>query len=622
MRKLLFLKLYSSAKDVDKIIDYLVQSYESKENRYYSVNATDKDNNKDLKSGDEVLLVAIPYHKNDNKVVIEKAYLGYGIYEEKGGSRKIKYWITESLSNDTALQNICKQVELNMEKDYADQSYLLRVDSELVKRQVADIVWRLREEKEAPATEYKPLRGENRQLHPLAQRNEYCRRPYGLRPQSKNIRGEFQRDYERIVHSKAFRRMVDKAQVYGSYKGDYYRTRMTHSQIVSQVSRAIAGGLKLNIFLTEAIALGHDIGHTPFGHQGERTLNDILRGKGGFDIIQDRQLLYDNDKKEGFKHNYQSVRLATVLEEHYAEMPGLDLSFQTLEGMLKHTKLKKEEQTLRSYVDLPGFEENLHYEDEFSSTLEGQVVYIADEIAQRSHDLDDAMTSGAIKFEELEQYLKLNKMERLAKLLKKVQKEIDGVREGGRRMLDENEIRKERTVSAILAFFVNDVIKHSKDAMKQYDQNAFEADGHIVKDRLVYFSADGKMLNDYLETIISNRVINNPEVTLFDSNAVTVVSGLFRAYYNNPMLLARRTKRRLFLDILKQYANAVDFEYGDIGIIRKELALMTRENLCEMEDEERRQEYITKRRILVRTICDYISGMTDSYALAEYRKLL
>ena len=88
------------------------------------------------------------------------------------------------------------------------------------------------------------------------------------------------------------------------------------------------------------------------------------------------------------------------------------------------------------------------------------------------------------------------------------------------------------------------------------------------------------------------------------------------------MLLARRTKRRLFLDILKQYANAVDFEYGDIGIIRKELALMTRENLCEMEDEERRQEYITKRRILVRTICDYISGMTDSYALAEYQKFL
>ena len=621
MRKLVFLKIDSSAKETESIIRYFNESYEDEVYRYYNLTDQTKKNAEDLKDGDEVFLVAIVYGRNDGKVIFEKAYLGYGTYGPGSmeGKWSIKYWITECLSNDNALKNICKQAELNLEKDFPEESYLLRVDSEILSRQVADIVWRPREEKEAPVATYRSNLEEEEKLHALAQRNEYCRRRYGLQEES-DFRAECQRDYERIVHSRAFRRMVDKAQVYGSYKGDYYRTRMTHSQIVSQVSRAIAGGLKLNIFLTEAIALGHDIGHTPFGHQGERTLDDILRGEGGFDIIQNRALLYG--KEEGFKHNYQSVRLATVLEEHYAEMPGLDLSFQTLEGMLKHTGLKRDKLSLKPFVDLPGFEENLHYENDFCSTLEGQVVHIADEIAQRSHDLDDAMTSGAIKFEELEQYLKLNKMEKLAGLLDKAQKEIDAAREVGRRMLDENEIRKERTVSAILSFFVGDVIDHSGNAMKQYDQTAFEADGHIVKEKLVFFSEEGKMLNDYLETIISNRVINNPEVTLFDSNAVTVVSSLFRAYYNNPMLLARRTKRRLFLDILKQTANAVDFEYGDIKVIREELELMTRANLNKMSDKEQKKEYTAKRRILVRTICDYIAGMTDSYALAEYRKFL
>lgn len=115
-------------------------------------------------------------------------------------------------------------------------------------------------------------------LHPLAQKNEYCRRQYNLR-EPQNDRGEFQRDYERIVHSKTFRRMVDKAQVFSASKGDYYRTRMTHSQAVAQIARAIAAELNLNLCLTEAIALGHDLGHTPFGHQGERTLNDILCDK-------------------------------------------------------------------------------------------------------------------------------------------------------------------------------------------------------------------------------------------------------------------------------------------------------------------------------------------------------
>lgn len=221
-------------------------------------------------------------------------------------------------------------------------------------------------------------------LHTLAQKNEYCRRQYNLRVPQEN-RGEFQRDYERIVHSKAFRRMVDKAQVFSASKGDYYRTRMTHSQAVAQIARGIATELNLNLCLTEAIALGHDLGHTPFGHQGERTLNDILCDK--IHIIKNADLFEDNFG--GFKHNYQSIRVASTLEEEYFEIEGMDLSYQTLEGILKHTKLKRNDYNLEEYILGDDAQIELSFDNDYCSTLEGQVVAIADEIAQRGHDLED-----------------------------------------------------------------------------------------------------------------------------------------------------------------------------------------------------------------------------------------
>lgn len=184
-------------------------------------------------------------------------------------------------------------------------------------------------------------------LADLAQRNEYCERAYNLRAPMQH-RG--QRDYERIVHSKAFRRMVDKAQVFSASKGDYYRTRMTHTQAVSQIARGIAEGLGLNMYLTEAIALGHDIGHTPFGHQGERILDSILQGK--FNIIKNVESFSGDLSFGGFKHNYQSIRVATLLEEEYTEICGMDLSYQTLEGMLKHTKLKRDNYSLDQFISI------------------------------------------------------------------------------------------------------------------------------------------------------------------------------------------------------------------------------------------------------------------------------
>lgn len=179
-------------------------------------------------------------------------------------------------------------------------------------------------------------RAEEECLHKYAQHNEQCRKVWGLTAGVAE-RGEFQRDRERIVNSRAFRRMVDKAQIFTSSQGDHYRTRMTHTMEVAQIARSIANSLALNIDLTEAIALGHDLGHTPFGHQGERTLQDILNGRVEIGLPRSGE----KNIYGGFKHNFQSVRMLNCLEEKYVEYEGLDVSYQVLEGVLKHTAFRQ-----------------------------------------------------------------------------------------------------------------------------------------------------------------------------------------------------------------------------------------------------------------------------------------
>lgn len=392
------------------------------------------------------------------------AYLGTGkiIKNEKGYAIKLN--VKSKLNYGTAIKNICKLSELNLEKDFKKDEYVLIEESELISKQIDFIINEPFLEKTHSCI-YNELNSE-KELSEYAQRNEHCVRQYNLRKPMEN-RGEFQRDYERIVHSKAFRRMVDKAQVFSASKGDYYRTRMTHTQAVSQIARGIAEGLKLNLYLTEAIALGHDIGHTPFGHQGERTLNDILRGK--YDIIKNIKLFEKNNYFGGFKHNYQSLRVASLLEEEYTEICGMDLSFQTLEGMIKHTKLKKNEFMLEQFTNDNSANEHLHFEQEFCSTLEGQVVAIADEIAQRGHDLDDALSSGAMQFEDFQKYLTVKKMKELADIVNRVNDDIIAMNHNHRRFVDENELRNSRTVSAIVSYFINDVIRYSAEKINKYD---------------------------------------------------------------------------------------------------------------------------------------------------------
>jgi dGTPase len=188
------------------------------------------------------------------------------------------------------------------------------------------------------------------------------------------LRSEFQRDRDRIIHSTAFRRLVYKTQVFGNYEGDLYRTRLTHSLEVAQIARTVARALRLNEDLVEAISLAHDLGHTPFGHAGQDALNECMREFGGFE------------------HNLQSLRVVDHLEDRYAAFRGINLTFETREGILKHCSLK----AARALGDV-----GRRFLDRTQPGLEAQLANIADEIAYNNHDVDDGLRSGLVKLEQL-----------------------------------------------------------------------------------------------------------------------------------------------------------------------------------------------------------------------------
>lgn len=335
--------IYIKLKEGCKPIEYFRNSFDERKNYYYNLSSYAEDELEISKAyiGSSYFLIAL-IHDND-KIIY--SYLGTGTISHNDKGFSIKFNIKSKRNYGTAIKNICKLSELSLSDDFRKDEYVLKEESELIAKQIDFIINRPFEEK-TKEQRYEKINSENG-LADLAQRNEYCERAYNLRAPMQH-RG--QRDYERIVHSKAFRRMVDKAQVFSASKGDYYRTRMTHTQAVSQIARGIAEGLGLNMYLTEAIALGHDIGHTPFGHQGERILDSILQGK--FNIIKNVESFSGDLSFGGFKHNYQSIRVATLLEEEYTEICGMDLSYQTLEGMLKHTKLKRDNYSLDQFISI------------------------------------------------------------------------------------------------------------------------------------------------------------------------------------------------------------------------------------------------------------------------------
>jgi dGTPase len=187
-------------------------------------------------------------------------------------------------------------------------------------------------------------------------------------------RSEFQRDRDRVIHSSAFRRLVYKTQVFVNHEGDLYRTRLTHSLEVAQIARTVAGALSLNEYLVEAIGLAHDLGHTPFGHAGQDALNACMRDHGGFE------------------HNLQSLRVVDELEEKYADFPGLNLMYETREGILKHCSARH----ARGLGEL-----GRRFLEGRQPALEAQLANLADEVAYNSHDVDDGLRAGLLEVEEL-----------------------------------------------------------------------------------------------------------------------------------------------------------------------------------------------------------------------------
>ena len=216
------------------------------------------------------------------------------------------------------------------------------------------------------------MRSESLELAPWAQRSEDSRGRRYAQPEHA-YRSNYQRDRDRIIHSRAFRRLEYKTQVFVNHEGDHYRTRLTHSIEVSQIGRTVARALSLNEDLVESLALSHDLGHTPFGHLGEEVLRELLRDSGGFN------------------HNRQTLRIVEHLEDRYPDFPGLNLSWEVREGIAKHS----------GQIDVSAAPEFAEYEPDLQPPLEAQMIDLVDEIAYNHHDIDDGLESGLLDAEAL-----------------------------------------------------------------------------------------------------------------------------------------------------------------------------------------------------------------------------
>lgn len=637
MGKVLIIKDNGSVKDIYK---YALESFNKGEGRYYnskigSVNEKYLSHSK-KDFGEDGILLMITY-SGESEEQIQDIFIGD---EAKiNENNNVEYIMRRHLTKDkseNAIDSIIDKIDLELSKDFAPKCYVMVCEMESLYNELSE---RIKSAKNQGINKTNPFKDtkinykkdeeeRNFKLDKLAQKECQIIRVYASDNVGEN-RTEFQRDRERVVNCKAFRRMVDKAQIFGAEKGDYYRTRMTHTLEVNQIAKAIAYALKLNLDLTEAIALGHDIGHTPFGHQGERTLDDILCGKLNAGIAISQEML---NKRcfGGFKHNYQSARILTQLEEKYESHPGLNVSVQVVEGVLMHTRLKREidiyDFLTQSYLDKMKSDSDCSC----SATLEGQTVAIADEIAQRGHDVDDALTSGVITMEEFIDYLKIGKCDSLRR---KIQSELDGVHKSRRLIPDENELLVARVVSAIINYMILDVITFSSKQMKENNSSQISMYNEI---KVIGFSEETESLNSYLEKVIQKKVICNSEVARADYNGSIIVHTLFKKYYSNPRLLHKGTLHKIFIETLNHKDldvsnSAVNLNDGSIRTINKEIEEITKTEISEdscnqvlsgraIQNVDDRIRF-EKRKILVRCIVDYIAGMTDGYALQEFEKL-
>ena len=348
--------------------------------------------------------------------------------------------------------------------------------------------------------------------------------------QKDSSRTEYQRDRDRIVHSGAFRRLEYKTQVFVNHEGDLFRTRLTHSIEVAQIGRSVARNLRLNEDLTEAISLAHDLGHTPFGHAGQDALNECMKEYGGFE------------------HNLQSLRVVDVLEERYGTFDGLNLTFETREGILKHCS-KEDAAKLGDVGE--------RFLKDKRPSLEAQLANVADEIAYNNHDVDDGLRSGLLTVAQL------TEIDLFAKYWFEVQKLMPGINE--RRAIYE-------TIRRMIGALIVDLTKTSLKRIEEVDpQSILDVRNAPL---LIAFSDEMGEKSRSLKQFLFQNLYRHYQVNRMSSKARRIIQRLFTIFMAEPQLLAPEHR-----------ANSND-KYEQ-----------------------------------ARKIADYIAGMTDRYAMRQYRKL-
>ena len=365
-------------------------------------------------------------------------------------------------------------------------------------------------------------------------------------------RSDFQRDRDRVIHCSAFRRLVYKTQVFLNHEGDLFRTRLTHSLEVAQLGRSIARALGLHEDLVEAIALSHDLGHTPFGHAGQDTLNDCMADFGGFE------------------HNLQSLRIVDRLEERYPDFDGLNLTFETREGILKHCAHKN---ALLIEADEPAYADGgggvgLRFLERSQPSLEAQLCNLADEIAYNAHDIDDGVRSGLITIDQLES----------VGLFKQF---LDQTRSRHPHLCDASQDRRllYESIRQMLSAQVYDVI----DATGRQLQAAAPANVRDVRvsPPLVQFSEQMRRSSVELKQFLLRNLYRHPQVMATTNQARRIVRELFAAYMDAPQSMQP-------------------------GFAARSEAV--RQDLDELQAR-------------ARVVADFIAGMTDRFAVREHERI-
>jgi dGTPase len=365
-------------------------------------------------------------------------------------------------------------------------------------------------------------------------------------------RTHFQRDRDRVIHSRAFRRLEYKTQVFLNGTGDHLRTRLTHTMEVAGISRNIARALGLNEDLTEAISLAHDLGHSPFGHKGETALNDLMKDHGGFE------------------HNRQSLRVVDFIEQKYPRFPGLNLTWEIREGMVKHLTsydhpephllpLPPRREGERSREALPSTNPSIHQSvNPLQPSLEAQVANLADEITYYSHDIDDGLTAGLFREDRLRKDVKI-----WDESARSVAAEYGDLPDESRRYF---------IIRCIIDAQVKDVV-HTTEANVREARIKTADDVRRQGSHLVQYSPELGHLNGELRDYLYKNLYFNPEVHEPNRRAVRMLEELFRYYLDHPTEIGELSRKRAEHDGWP------------------------------------------------RAICDYLAGMTDRYALLEHRRI-